>query len=372
MNFIPVKAFVNKKVLYVFLVFLSALLTHFVFISNNMVLKLGSATIPYINQLSTLDWMSDVLFILNESLSYDECKICTKISALKRPSNIYDSSDKDLVITFAIKNIDNLFTFVSTLRSTGCKANVIVFHDDLALKQSQETLNEVRKCGVYFINLGLINNQYLGHIFEIRHPIIHRLLEMIKDDYNRVLIVDSSDTFFQYDPFTINFSQESLVFTTENSTFGNDENNDKWIKGVNTNNFGTFIGKIPLCFGLYYGGIKQIINFYDLFLQIEDFRSFSVRTIDQGYLNYYYYTGYFRDNNISIDLSPPGSHISTNRRCHYDTKDNFPYKLLGSDKPFGVCHNYNRMCPLLEDLKVRCPSELKHAFAKGKEISQSC
>ena len=60
------------------------------------------------------------------------------------------------------------------------------FYDDLAMKQSQDTLNEIKKCVVYFINLGSINDQYLGHIYEMLYPIIYRLLRMIEDNHDRV------------------------------------------------------------------------------------------------------------------------------------------------------------------------------------------
>lgn len=183
-----------------------------------------------------------------------------------------------------------------------------------------------------------------------------------------------SDTFFQGDPFTEEFTFDTMAFTTEISRFENDEVNDKWVKDADEDYTPEFYAKrVPLNNGLYFGGMAPFMKYYNIFLKHPDFENFTIRTIDQGYLNYYYYKGIFASNGLKVRCTFPGDSIISARRGTSEPAPGGFVRISGTNVTPLCIHQYNRMCPMVEHVKASCPSEkYTMPYARLKEVSQNC
>ena len=146
------------------------------------------------------------------------CQTCDfEQSNSSRRSN---SSPNDVIMSIAIRKIDNLEYFIKTLRATGCKATVILFvSNDVINKKSQDEIAKLRNCGVQFINIGEAYFFEKRNIFYFRYICYKNFLQNNIDVVNRVIILDMFDTVFQHDPFKEDFNGDKVFLSYENMSY---------------------------------------------------------------------------------------------------------------------------------------------------------
>ena len=340
-----------------------------------------SVTLPkYFGEATAVEWKAACPKTFQTwTLSENEgCPLCGPMVHI--PSS--NSSARDLVITVMINMTTNAATFVRTLRSTGCKATVVVFVDELFMKGlNARQLKMFEYCGVNFINIGAFKDPYKESVYEARHVLVYDFIATYRDDFDRVIFVDMADTFFQMDPFTTDFGYFTMGVTSELVTLNNDPvNNTKWIQIADpdyASNPQFYDERVALNAGLIFGSVEGFMIFYSVFFNLPCFRSeFAPKTIDQGYVNYLYHKGLFKQAGLDLMVTHPGDYLVSVRGAKFHARPNRDglFIMQGTDLAPAAIHQYSRICPVVKGLKKEC-SRLwydKHAFAALKDVSQEC
>lgn len=328
----------------------------------------------YIVNVSSIQWnTTDLESKLVFSVS-SECPLCN--NHYKHPKS--NSNSRDLVLTCMLGYTRNALTWIRSLRSTGCKAAVVVFLDSKArqvMTPSEKIIFE--KCGMILIDIGDFLPPYNQHVFEARHIFFFAFLRRFQHLYDRILLLDLADSFIQYDPFTDEITNTTFQTTTEIVTFETCPVNTKWVVDCDPEYDASFYAKkVPLNLGFIFGSIGGFMYYYDFIYRQKDWAEFDIHTIDQGYQNYYYYRGLFANHGLHLTATLPGDTLVSVRggRVRMEPNSDGLWVLEGTNRPSAVYHQYNRICPLWKGVQEVCPpiGEKEQSFALLKEISHPC
>ena len=295
----------------------------------------------------------DVFSKLMDSVSYDQCQLC-KIA--KSNSN---SNKRDIIISTVYgRHGFNILTFLRSLRSTGSKCTVVIFYTNEFMNGlNEQVLEESKKCGAVWINIGDDTHARV-HIISGRFVIYRAFLYQYQDLFNRVIFTDLFDTFFQQDPFGPRFNAHYFRPTLEGLIIHTEVNNRGWMKHIDRNydQHATFFSSAYVInAGFLYGGIDHAIRFFHYYINLTYW--FKDTPNDQGLLNYQYYIQNLYDGSFKIDTDVDNL-ISTNgwQFERYPREDGLMYTNFRDihKAPTGM-HEYNRYCPLNEYIKERCP-----------------
>ena len=216
-------------------------------------LLISSPLFPY-----TISWFSsiDIKIYTNNSVISEEhindhnfnssfCIFHDKKNKIKDIQNIsmpvletelYNSKPKDLIITSIVRerSFKGIKTFLRSLRSTKCKANVLLLIDSKTKSIFKKQVNDYSKLyQVTFIDIGEIdlkemqvNNKKMQNIerdhlnFMLYFDLFYSFCmnETFLERVGRILLIDSKQTIFYNDPFTELILENELQFVA-NSFF---------------------------------------------------------------------------------------------------------------------------------------------------------
>ena len=253
-----------------------------------------------------------------------------------------------------------IISFVRSLRSTGCKATVIFMHTEEWMRNFPKThKKEVDKCGVIWINVHEV--LYRGKVGPItsRFILFRAFLHKYINTFNRVIICDLFDTFFQLDPFDTNFKEDRVYATTENDNLATNNPNSGWIRGVDREfSYSFYINKRIICLGLLFGGVGKMYEVMSKFASQKNFLSFGNNVLDQPVFNYYHYRGMF--NNL-VHPDTDAEHMVSATKWRFERNPNNDFLMVVS-YPTGAkgriptaIHQYDRSVPLRRYIEEKYP-----------------
>lgn len=321
----------------------------------------------YFSKMTTKNWLKSDFIFKKFDPSKNTFPVCPGGVVHNPHAN---STPRDLIISLVSGSYTNFMTYIRTLRSTGCKATVVVLIDDKCYhKLSNSEKKVLDSCGVNLIKYGDINLLFKKYIYETRLILMYGIILTYRKQFDRVMIIDIFDTIFQSDPFIPGFNNQSMFFTTEGYYNNFDPtNNTKWIKVADPDYYKDvhfYDDKIVINGGLFFGSIDGMLLFFKLFLSLDVFNDFTVETVDQGYMNYLYHRGIFMKNGLNLTLTFPGDYIIS-ARGHKFSSNKSPdglIMMLHSSNPPAVIHQFNRDTSVLNSIKKTCPS-----FGEGDQI----
>jgi hypothetical protein len=257
----------------------------------------------------------------------------------------------------------NTVTFVRTLRSTGCKAAIIVFCDYMALRTfTADHLRFHDDCGVVFVDFGVVPNGRANITVQARHLLYYDFLTEYRSTFDRVIIADMYDTLFQQDPFTTDFGYHTMGVTSEAVTLNADPTiNTAWLKIADPDYAADpkfYDDKIALSSGLLFGSTEAMLMFYNVFLGHKFYDTFPPTSTDQGHLNFLYHKGVFAKSGLKIRVTQPGDYIVSARGAVFRQTTNWHgmFQVVGYSSSPAVIHQYSRICPIMARVKKFCPA----------------
>ena len=240
---------------------------------------------------------------------YPNCELC-QITTLVRKT-YGNSTPRDVIITTAYGRLINVFPFARSLRTVGCKARIVAFVDEDALSRYDSVFyDKMKDCGVEFVKIH--RNGELGNLKDataFRYSAYLKYLKANRNKIDRVITVDLFDTCVQYDPFTNEFKKENIYFQTEGELIKDDGYNLNWahcsytsyeemigsiagkqvflkdVINISKINFTEVVDNYIINGGEQAAGVDIMIKFLELI------RSSCTYCQDQGFINYYFYTG---------------------------------------------------------------------------------
>jgi hypothetical protein len=177
-------------------------------------------------------------------------------------------------------------TWYETLRS--------VYDGDIALiykNISCDTLNELKQRNIICIDAINLHERYNldRNLSPYNIKYIALYLCIIKDilNYDSYLFTDSTDVYFQENPFSIDHS--NVILTCENNTYGNCTTNETWIRvGWGEDQLNKLNGKEIINSGVIIGTKQNLILFLKIFVSEMSIclsRVYNYPTFDQSAFN---------------------------------------------------------------------------------------
>ena len=202
-----------------------------------------------------------------------------------------NSTIRDCIITLAVNKVDNVFPYIRTLRTTGCKATVFILFDDAAYnKLSKDTFELFRNCSINIYNIGQFPSfSKYPNVFAHKHIYIFDFLYKVGYLFDRILLADLYDSVFQKDPFFESVDPEAFTVSTEARFMIRDQCNKAELFGLERFPDDQINKVKTLNAGIMYGSPEIIMKYQTLY-----FHSFDIFNVDQthkvsdqGYLNYF-------------------------------------------------------------------------------------
>ena len=221
-------------------------------------------------------------------LNFSNCPLCHIENMDKKHIN---STSRDCLITFAVKNVDNVFPFIRSLRTTGCKASVFILFDDESFKKfSNDTFTLFKNCSINIQNIGSFPYIYKpDDLFAYRHIYIYDFIYKMASFFDRILLADLYDSVFQNDPFFEDVDPDAFTVTREARFMHDDYHNKLRVSKVMYYNDETMGHIRTLNAGIMYGSPEMIMKYQNLYFHEFNLSNIKEthRTCDQGYLNYF-------------------------------------------------------------------------------------
>ena len=323
-------------------------------------------------------WLNKTEFYKKlKNLDFSQCAPCN-MSFI----NNTNSNSRDLVLCFMYGNQPhNILTFLRSLRSTKSQCTVVFLHSSEFIEAMEtnysKLLEEVNKCGVIWLNFGsIVKYRYVAPITS-RFGVIRLFLKQFGDMFDRVIIADMFDTFFQMDPFRPEFTDKLIRATAEFDNLAENSPNSEWISAIDDEYDDEFYSdKMVLCAGLIYGGVKPTIRFLDKYVDLEFWYSLGESNLDQPIMNLDYYRREIFGPDFIPDINSTNMISATKWTFNeIPSDDGLMHLAMNIFEVPTTVHQYDRSCPFYKYAENACPALgdwQSFPFAKGMFISQQC
>ena len=303
------------------------------------------------------------------------CRLCSFTPKMKRGN----SGPKDLILTFAVASLRNAPAFVSSCRTAGCRASIVILADhEAATRYSAAFYDHLYNCGVEIINIGFHNITDRQDIFFIRYLYYEKFLRERHGQYDRVILTDLYDVIFQADPFFSEFARNKVYFSSEKTPLRENSYNVDYIYScwknlslidpskmhIKTEEFEKKMldGDIINC-GVIAGGYGSILKFILYMQNIGNKNTWRSHADDQGCLNLFL-RGNFFDDLFDYEIDPWNSlmvnsmdsrYIYSNYELQKHTFGDLPDKNSAS----AILHQIDRNQFIPIETQRVCPTDLK-------------
>ncbi|EAX97164.1 hypothetical protein TVAG_116820 [Trichomonas vaginalis G3] len=282
----------------------------------------------------------------SNKLELSGCKHCNAKLSTKSYSN-----DRDVVIAVGLKHPQDGLPNLRSLRSTGCKARVVLITEK---NISDEFREEFRKCGITIAYLPFIDemNFSIAQAQTFRFPAMHDFLDHYSKRFDRVMYFDLFDTFFQKDPF-YGITKNALYISPERNNHTNSKISEVWTYSLEGLNFHRlYPGNNEIyCSGVFAGKMKAMKKVVDMNAAIIG-RQWKHIAADQAILNWMIYDNVL--NEVGVKTIP---HYEFASLCWTLLLYNGEYgKIRYHKETFtpAVLHQINRNRMLFDKIKNLC------------------
>ncbi|OHT13783.1 hypothetical protein TRFO_16005 [Tritrichomonas foetus] len=310
--------------------------------------------------------------------NFSNCRFCSFTP--HNPTDNFRDDSRDVALSFLFGNIAGFLPFVQTLRTTGSKAQIVIFVDDPTYQEIfRKTNSFVFDCGVHLINMDTRSYKYrenLIYYYRYIPPLAFLLSHRI---FNRVFVSDLTDAIFQGNPFQMKFpSEKTFIASPEYETDGvgtihyNDPTinefqliqilleNDKFFtpewykKEAHYYNGGCFFTTLELAIRHF----SNVIGLYDNMtdVQWETLQRLKHRLEEQNYNSYAINRYLIPDKDVQVISDGPHHELFMLWGRYYKRYQRFPdfkykndivlfYHLMNKDGYY--CRSIKRVCPPL-------------------------
>lgn len=307
-----------------------------------------------IYSLYTSPWyLKDYYFYLSDN-NFNKCPICMFNSA--KTSN--NSKITDIVLTSSFQDVTGLFPFIKSFRTTGTKAQMMIFMDEINYVKYMNKYPEFfDACHVHLINVGDIDSDASSSDLSILSYFIYYDFLASRAEYiNRVILASHKHTIFQGDPFTEEFEPKYLYLVEDCNAISSYESLVRDIKECQSMFFENHKDKNVLNTNFICGGFHPIQKFLNFMIQHSDVEQMKSICPINGQIHVFYYTDVMQFSGIKtrlvkqgypfLSLTSDSDKFGTNiGRYHLISQSNYPSVLLNYDQDDIIERLIYLMCP---------------------------
>ena len=248
------------------------------------IISVTSGTSGYYQFPTCLEFLSyDItLKYFDPSLAKD-CNLCDYTSN----NDISDSTPRDVIITYSVKQTMNVALLQRTLRTVKSNASLVIMLDQEALNSIDDVTKQFFKnCSTQVIlSPPLPFNSWDQSVKNFMMPLMYLFLKMNRHLINRVMFVDLFDVVFQRDPFSSHYIRKGeLHMTRELVTNRNHVGQLRWPQCYFPDFTWDDLDRCQYNSGYFAGYIDEVLTFLNVFCQYTKYN----KCIDQGLVNIMY------------------------------------------------------------------------------------
>lgn len=250
---------------------------------------------------------------------------------------------KNLVLSVALGyKFNQIELFIKSLRKFyNDSVAFIIEYDDIEIKR------ELKKFGCEIIKTKLNKKEIQFKRYEI-------FLDYLKGkDFNKILLCDSRDIYFQSNPFNYNYNGQ-INFFLEDQLIKNCPFNSNWIiKTFGKDEFKKIMNKTILCSGTVLGQNNKILEYLNLITQnilkfkykkrlkyLLTFRQDpNGRGCDQGHANFLVHNAKISNLNLYSNSSGPVATVFYLKKIRFN--ENFCL-INNLGVPYSIVHQYDK------------------------------
>ena len=294
-------------------------------------------------------------YLTDPKISFKNCPHCNFEPVVDQPS----SKHNDILLSSMFGNIANLVPSCRSLRTTGCKAAFFVLTENSTYSlMTQDTIDLIKQCGLYVINLGVCEKLSPRVFFALRHLIYYNFLTPIRHLINRIILMDLYDTIFQGDPFPEYFRSETLYFCSENLTFAKSRGNRKWLRTIVHDDLLKYYPLHIVNGGTILGSADLIIKYLELFMvYVNMSRLVTLKADDQAYTNFFAYSGILEKHQVKHKIFDLSDFIVCVHGMQYFPGEWYLGKYMTpiAKKRHLVVHQFDRSRMMKFNVYISCP-----------------
>lgn len=276
----------------------------------------------------------------------NRCKLCDFV-----PFGTVNSTERDAIFTAIVGYSHTFDLLVRSLRTTGCKASVVVF-------TNPETLipQYLQECNVKVVHVEPYGKRAAASPFKIRWEWYYIHLREHLHEYDRIFHTDAFDAFFFSDPFSVVTEPNTLYFQMEDKPIRSCAYNKKWLLSCHYDcNRWRLLNQTIACSGSLLGSASQFLSFVEAMVTHTEWPSCWGRGFDQGDFNYILYTEYLPKHTPVLMNCNSGFltiQYCSERGVSFDDEG---YLLTPNrEKRVTYVHQYNRQSELKSRLSSIC------------------
>ena len=251
--------------------------------------------------------------------------------------------NKNLILTAALGyNFNHIELFIKSLRKFYTDSvTFLISYDDHELEK------ELKKYDCEAIKIKINKKEIQFKRYQI-------FFDYLKDkDFNKILLCDSRDIYFQSNPFNFNFKGQ-INFFLEDELIKNCPYNSNWIiKTFGKKEFEKIFDKTILCSGTVIGQNNKIVEYLDLITRyISKYRykkklkyllTFrpdpNGRGCDQGHANFLVHNSKIKNSNLYSNIGGPVATVLYLKEIRFDENSRLINNL---GKPYSIVHQYDK------------------------------
>ena len=285
-------------------------------------------------------------------------------SLIKRPrlckSNhitIVNSTSNDVIFLFASRLNSGLELTLKSLKSTMCKAKIIIFTN-----KHFKINNKFKKVCNNMDILIEFCNEYDGtdgipHM--LRFKCEYEWLKHNQNNTDRVLHTDAFDIFFQKDPFDPEIiHHDDISFVVEPHFIHSCGWNLKWFQECYGEEvYNNYSSNFIVCSGTIAGNSNQYFKLLELMLAQKEWKSCYGESKDQPILNYLIWSGKVDEKEVKYHFSGCDGGFATLKWCLINSEikfNEYGQVILPSNNVPAYLHQYDRIPELSKYLYNAC------------------
>ncbi|KGP91150.1 hypothetical protein N780_17755 [Pontibacillus chungwhensis BH030062] len=245
---------------------------------------------------------------------------------------------------------EDIKPFFLSLEKVNYSGEVVMFFEHI----NEETQNTLKNLNV---NISLIPYERIGlektfDIIDYRHYLYLNFLRAHGHRYNKVLLTDVRDVFFQLNPFDAGWSDGSITVAKEELKIKDEYWNTKWI----LTKFGNHIyqqleNETIICAGTTYGPTELILAYLEeMVYHLFQLHYFPQIINDQAVHNYLIHSGKVQPVAYSDNEKGPIMTVAFEHNFHINHANQI---LLKSGAVAAIIHQYDRHEHLMNLIKEK-------------------
>lgn len=271
-----------------------------------------------------------------------------------------DSTNRDALVTFCFSYYYSFVPFVRMIRTTKCKAKIIILCDDSAyyfLTNDIFYQEQRKKCNFYAICLGGLEGKSRSDLYQTKTFVYRDFLDSYGHLFDRILMCDLADTFFQSDPFKPFMHNKAAYCYKENFTLFDEMESLKMYSEINESLPEDTKIVTP---AVYFGEPMEVLKLLDMLQTYYFMKNGSKNDFhDQAVANLVYYKKYYADFDIDMRQIDWNEGIISANVVILTSTTMGNTSCLGCKRVPFIIHHPNYIQPLLADFYRHCPRKKK-------------